>query len=166
MADSVSKELLLRLSLHLQKYVPGLAQVSSEWPNANQELKYPSITLLTKNPKHHPFSPYPMEKHDTEEELSVPKREVKYVVGNWEWPIQLDIWCKTKEQRNEFFQKLFLAFNLNSSAPGITATMANYHNALARYASNIPINSMTYHVVTPLGRRYNSPFDIRTPAER
>lgn len=133
MVDSVSKELVFRLAKHLQAYVPGLTQVNDEWPAANVALKYPVITLLTKQPKYDPFSPYPVTKHDTEAELENIKNEVKYVVGAWEWPIQLDLWCSTKAQRNEFFEKVHKAFHRNMSAPGITATMENYHNALARY---------------------------------
>lgn len=135
MIDSVSKELVLRLGNHLQKYVPGLGQVLNEWPNAGVELKYPSITILTKQPRFMPLSPYLMTKTDTLAEIDAEdaKQEIKYVVGAYEWPLQLDLWTKTKEQRHEFFQKLFLAFNTNPYVPGIVATMANYHNALARY---------------------------------
>lgn len=133
MAESVSKELMLRLGLHLQKYVPGLAQFFTEWPNTGQELKYPSITLITKSPKYMPLSPYPVEKWDTEATLPNIKKEIAYVVGAYEWPIQLDLWTKTKEQRHEFFEKIFKAFNTNPYVPGITTAMVNYHNALARY---------------------------------
>jgi hypothetical protein len=135
LVESVSKELVLRLSLHLQKHVPGLAQVLNEWPNAGVELKYPSITILTKQPKFTPLSPYLLTKTDIEEEIDAEdaKQEIKYVVGAYEWPLQLDLWTKTKEQRHEFFQKLFLAFNTNPYVPGITTTMVDYHNALARY---------------------------------
>ncbi len=135
MLESVSKELVLRLGIHLQRYVPGLAAVLNEWPNAGVELKFPSISILTKQPRFQPLSPYLMTKTDIEEEIDAEdaKQEIKYVVGAYEWPLQLDLWTKTKEQRHEFFQKLFLAFNTNVYVPGITATMQNYHNALARY---------------------------------
>jgi len=129
--ESVTKELLERLGKHLQSNVGKLAQVIYEWPAANVALKYPSLSIITKGePRYENLAPYVWE---NEAPNASNKTAVKYVVGAYEWPLQLDLWTKSKEDRHEYYQKLFLAFNTNLDAPGINATMENYHDAIARY---------------------------------
>lgn len=130
MAEYVTKEIVERLGKHIAAHV-NLAKILYEWPAANVALTYPSLSIITKaNPRFENFSPY---EWVSETPNSQNKMATKYVVGHYEWPLQLDLWTKTKEQRHEFYQKIFAAFMLDISAPGITATMANYHDALARY---------------------------------
>jgi len=128
--ESVTKEIVERLGKVIASRV-NLARVIYEWPSANLALQYPTLSIITKaNPRFENFSPYLWENSTPN---AAKRTESKYVVGAYEWPLQLDLWTKNKEQRHDLYQKIFQAFMEDINAPGIAATMENYHDALARY---------------------------------
>lgn len=132
---SVSREIVKRLAVHLREKMPELQAVLEDWPDPNLALDYPSISIFTQPATHRPYPPYLLSSEDSEDGNSVIS---KHVVGDYEWKLQLDMWCSSKPQRNALYEAFYRAFNSQfvdgiNEMVGISLSLVDYHNVLARY---------------------------------
>lgn len=121
------------LASYLGAQVSGLT-VQTEWPDANEVLQMPSVTLTAGKAKRTPIQP---------EEVSVtPPNNLNQVtqvlaVAHYDIPIQLDVWCRTKDERRQTLNAILDAFNLaenTGNAPsGLSLQLTNYFDVFARY---------------------------------
>jgi len=120
----------------LTSQITGLT-VRDEWPYGNQQLAYPLCTLFAGRAKRMPLMPETVAVTDPDENNQVLATEV---VAEYDFTIQLDLWCRNKLERKQQLAKLLTAFNFaevdNTGAnkpDGLTLILSNYFNMPVRY---------------------------------
>ena len=58
---------------------------------------------------------------------------VKWIMGQYQFPLQLDFWAANKRQRNQLFESAFVALNKEVWPQGINLTLYRYYNQFAHY---------------------------------
>lgn len=135
---SIQDEIILRLADEARARVTMIKQVLEEWPDANRQLEYPALSIMSANPiKQTPCHPWLFQQGVIDEDTN--KVFNKYVVGNFDWTLQLDLWAGNKPERNALHEavssKLFVGQFLDSinEITGISLQLPNYHNIICRY---------------------------------
>jgi hypothetical protein len=114
----------------LKENMPSLRAVYNEWPSNNVSLETPSISILTTDPGFQPdIVPYIHEKGPIEGA----RYEVLYVYGEYNASLQLDLWCKNKEERYRLLDEFKKAMLAQWPERSILLNLENYHNILCRY---------------------------------
>jgi hypothetical protein len=126
---SCVKAVLENLGRHLKSKMPHLAQVIYEFPSANVQLRYPSISILAGNPQFTPLHPYLLTQGQTQNN----KASVKRVVGAYDFELQLDLWCRDKFERFSMYEEFFQAFNSQIMPMGLSLKMSDYYDVWCRY---------------------------------
>lgn len=116
--------------------IDGLT-VRDEWPYGNQKLAYPLVTLFSGRAKRMPLMPEIVAQTDPDENNQIVATEV---VAEYDFTIQLDLWCRNKLERKQELAKLLTAFNFQevddsgeNKPDGLTLILANYFNMPVRY---------------------------------
>ncbi len=127
------KALTEALAAHLLANVSGIAKVYAEWPNKNEDLTYPSISITSAAPKFERCAPYVLALGtlipDTVRSIN------KYVVGQYDVTLQLDLWTRYKLERDTFYEKLFTV--LQPRRPhGFTLQLSAYHSQWVGFSLN------------------------------
>lgn len=125
MADEFTRAVVEALATSVNTNVTGLAAVYRDWPDKNIELAYPSISVLPGAPQFTRCQPY------LYSQGAVASGEhtaaTKYVVGQYELPIQLDVWCKYKAQRATILDLVMAMLN-PTLAKGYVLRLTAYHD--------------------------------------
>lgn len=130
MSALATKAVLSALSQHLLEKMPLLEKVLLQFPEANDELQYPCISLtIPGDMTLRSQFPEQFAQGDTAEH----KAAVKYDVGDYSCDIQADLWCGSKQERHELYEELFRAFSAQLPIMGLTLPLTEYHGVLARY---------------------------------
>lgn len=128
-----NKDVLTALQKTISKYladtISDLKVVYEDWPNPSELLKYPSAAITLGNPQFTSTSPYVFKRGDEPDEDG--KFSVARVVGSYEIRLQIDVWCASKPQRRDLYEKLFSAINPNASQPGLNLPLNDYYGAYA-----------------------------------
>lgn len=129
--DSVTKEVIERLGNYLSTKMGNII-VTHEFPSANQQLILPQMTISdTGMADYEPvLNPYVL----YQGALSSHKKDTQYVVGKYSFNLQIDLWCRNKEERNKYYQEFFKA--INSQFPlnlGLSLNLTDYYNIVCRY---------------------------------
>ena len=116
--------------------VVGLTDVLEEFPDPNQDLNYPSISIITSGtPELINWMPSAFSKVDNAQDPD--KLDIVYVMGQYNLSLQVDLWAEYKSQRAEFFQKILdvmdKEFIDNDKPTGLSLPLVDYHGAIARY---------------------------------
>lgn len=128
--DTVTEALVRDLGKYLKTAVPELSAVYDDFPSANQQLDMPCATIYASRPLFTTMMPYVVAKGAKDDQN---RALVTRVFGQWDVTLQLDLWCKTKLERHELFQKLVLALNPNISTSGLSLQLMDYHAQWARF---------------------------------
>lgn len=102
------------LQAFLQTTIPGLT-VYTEWPYANQQLKYPTVTITKRLQKREPLNPIETIASTVPDVNN--KVIVTQAVAEWDATWQLDLWADSKQMRSEMTQKLIEAINIQEVSP-------------------------------------------------
>lgn len=93
-------------------------------------MKFPSISVIAKNPIYMNMNPHIY----TKGQVSNNKADIKYVVGQYDWKFQVDIWERTREELDDLYEKFFLAMNKDiPERTGLTLLMEKYHGNTCEY---------------------------------
>ena len=113
--------------------ISGL-NVETEWPDSNEAINMPSVTLTAGKDKRTPIQP---------EQISITspnsENQVTQVIAtaHYDMQIQLDLWCRTKAERRQFLNAILNAFNSSENNGGLTSGLSlqltSYFNVFARY---------------------------------
>ena len=126
--EALTKEITNALARYIDDYM-SFKEIIEGWPEPNQQLRYPALSITCQNPTFNPLPPYLwVTGPETNNQA-----ECKYVVGNFDWTIQLDIWCKTKEERHDAWEKLFNILHSQIELGGLSIKLEKYHNVMAHY---------------------------------
>lgn len=132
-------ELLKQLKLHIQTNVPSLKAVHEEFPPANLALQYPCVSLHQSSVEHTNLDPYALDP----DAVLVPdlqnKVTTKWVVGQYDLTIQVDVWARNKVERDLVSELVYAALNPLIRPRGLSLQLTDYHNIWARYdvAANV-----------------------------
>jgi len=134
MMDATSA-IIEELAKYLELAVPQLKEVHREFPATNRELEKPIASLITVS---NPFTNrmrYIISKTDIPGDSN--HKSVLYVVGQYDYKLQLDIWAETKAERSKLYDLVFRAINKDffddDANMGISLKLADYFNTIARY---------------------------------
>ncbi len=119
---------LAALSDFIAAGVEGLT-VINEWPYGNEPLKYPSMTITVQKPKRTPMMPYDDSQTQPDQNNKIIVNEV---VAEWDFSLQLDLWCADKSQRKEITEKVLLLFQ-SQPVDGLSLTLDDMFGSIARY---------------------------------
>ncbi len=129
---SVTKDMLEALGSYLDTMIPELVQVLYQFPEANDVLKYPSLCITTTSTEHQNQMPYIYSMGAIPTAAPI-KTATKYVVGEYVFGLQLDLWASSKEQRHALYDKFYTGFNSQLPKAGLFLTLKNYHNVNCNY---------------------------------
>jgi hypothetical protein len=126
--------LVYELAEYLKTALPELEDVKTEFPTANDELNYPCITITAGNPGYVPLDPYLFEQGETLNHRTL----AKYVIGEYDATLQLDLWTGSKPERAALRERLNLALNprAHEGFTGLGLMLKQYHNSWANLSSD------------------------------
>ncbi|MCK5600510.1 hypothetical protein KAR91_01505 [Candidatus Pacearchaeota archaeon] len=136
---SASQAILDALAASLQAQItPILQDVINDFPDANRNLRFPSASLFSNAPSYRPEgTPYTINAPDPGDDLGGnPALSVKYVVGHRTWNMQVDFWCRDKEQRYEIIESVEKLFSSQLPVMGLSLVLSGYHNEVCHYTLN------------------------------
>jgi hypothetical protein len=111
--------------------MPSLSQVVYDFPAANVPLSMPSLSLFASAPEYTPLDPYPLSSSEVDDEPT--QRVLKYVVGMYDVPLQLDLWCRDKVERSNLLEEFMDAINPIIIPGGVSLQLTGYHGVWCRY---------------------------------
>lgn len=109
--------------------------VREEWPDPKEKLDLPCITLFGINKPIMPTMPTIHSQTDNAENPDL--LDLVYTIGQYDFTIQLDLWCEYKTQRGEWAEKIDAALNkefIEGDQPtGLSLMLEDYAEVIARY---------------------------------
>ncbi len=132
--ESVTEEILKRLGNHLASNMPELEEVLDGFPEGNTSINFPSLSIIEAGTSKftNEMSPYPYVEIEASD-ITDHKADVRYVVGQYDVSLQLDFWCRSKEERDDLFEKFIQAFNSQFPSLGLNLVLTDYHNVMCYY---------------------------------
>jgi len=132
MADHVTKAVIEALGAHLKEQIRSLNQVIYDFPAPNLSLKYPSLSIISGNPTFTPeANAYILEQGDTDP--SSKKANIVKIVGTYDFKLQLDFWCRDKQERFKIYDEFFMAFHQEVEPMGLSLKLSKYHDVWCRF---------------------------------
>jgi len=138
--EGISEIIPKRLGEYLLGAVTALKDFNDEFPTANVELRLPSVSIFANSPLN--FVPQANSVPVTQPVSIVPatlpgenqkKPVVRWMVGQYDGTIQLDLWAGDKEERDDLTDALFNALNPTIKPMGLTLQMDEYFDVLCDY---------------------------------
>lgn len=133
-AQSLTKNLVAYFQANVAPVTAGGAaipfQVLGEWPGANIKLAMPSLTITQGNPKLTNLMPYVVS-------TTAPVANqitTTMVIGEYDIPYQLDLWCRNKLERETVFGLVMAAINKQLQSQrvgGLRIQLPDYFNEWA-----------------------------------
>jgi len=118
-----------RLGAYLKAQVPVIQEVLNEWPEANQQLKYPSLVITGNSPEYSNLMTYALNMDPVVDN----KRKVRYVIGQYDLNMQVTVWCRNKKERLDIHELIFKAMNPQVEPAGLVLTLTDYFSIQASY---------------------------------
>ena len=133
--ESISEIVPKTLGKHLVGSVSSLREYYQEFPSANRKLRMPSISVFVSSAPFRAITPY-LKKEVTPADITNSKANVLWVVGIYDFTMQVDLWARTKEERDDLTDQLFNALNPNINPMGVVLPMEEYFGQLCDYVYN------------------------------
>lgn len=131
--EGISEVVPYQIGKYLKDSVKGIREFYDEFPNASIKLKMPSVSVICSNTDFSPaMVPY-LTKDVIPADIVANKANVLWVVGQYDFKIQLDIWAGSKEERDDLFDATFNALNPKISPMGLTLKLNEYFGTLCDY---------------------------------
>jgi hypothetical protein len=134
-ADSTDNESIIEvvpkvLGQYLLDNVQGLREYYEEFPSAHERIRTPSVSIIAATTDFRPMAaPYKLEQGNIVRSQST----VQYVVGFYDFSLQVDLWTGSKEERADIFDAMFNALNPEITPMGLVLEMEEYFNQLCDY---------------------------------
>jgi hypothetical protein len=130
--ESITEIVPKVLAAYLKANVQGLKQAFDEFPASTQKIDMPSVSVFaSSDAQFRPLMPYVQPIEDSQ--ITNSKAKVRWVVGIYDFNLQLDLWARNKEERDDVFDSLFNALNPKISPMGLVLPMEEYFNQLCDY---------------------------------
>lgn len=132
--ESITEVVPKALGAYLLGAIRDLKEAYTEFPSANQRLEMPSVSIHVASPEFANLQPYPSGKRGTVPALPADqKTKIDYVVGMYNFTVQVDLWARSKEERRDLYDLLFNALNPDIVTNGLVLTLEDYFNQLCSY---------------------------------
>lgn len=120
------------LAAYLKEKIPSLLAVNDGFPNASQVLKYPCATIFTGKPRITNLMPYVWSKDEDPlaSGADVGKYGVRTINGQYEFPLQIDVWLADKPSRHTYWELMDRALNPVPSVPGLRLALGEEYYGL------------------------------------
>lgn len=127
--SDISLALKKNLGAYLLTKAPTLTGYLVDWPEPNEEMSLPSLTIVTGRPSLTRCSPYLV----TKGSVSSHQATNLYCVGQVDITLQVDLWCKYRKQRSDLFDLLVSAFQPTDPKGLVLDLGEDYHDEIANY---------------------------------
>lgn len=132
--ESITEVVPQVLGQYLLDSIPDLDEYYDEFPNPSMSLQMPSVSIIASSgaqfrPMANPSLVTPIDPSEIVEH----KADVNWVIGYYDFKIQLDLWARNKEERDDLYNELFNALNPNIPSMGLVLAMPDYFNQLCSY---------------------------------
>lgn len=134
--ESITEIVPKALSTYLKANVLGLIEAYDEFPSSNLKIKMPSISIFaSSNAEFRSLMPYVEKKAGSAggPVIAANKAKIRWIVGIYDLTLQLDIWTRNKEERDDIFDSLFNALNPKIAPMGLVLKLDEYFNQLCSY---------------------------------
>ena len=129
--DNAVKATMEALGAYLKLAMPKLTSVLYDFPNANVKLSYPALSIISGEPTYTNHMPYLLSQDDVAS--GEHKAKARYIVGQYDFKLQLDFWCGNKEERFKVYQEFFQVFNPDMDVMGLSLQLTKNFGTWARY---------------------------------
>lgn len=136
MANSAPDVCLDALKTYLTAQIPSLT-VRTEWPDPNQKLIYPCLTLFQGKITTMNRPPEIVSKTAPDVNNQIVVTEI---IGEHDFQVQMDLWCSDRVMRDKYLSLVIDAINAqvadstgNNNAAGLSLQLTNYYNDWARF---------------------------------
>jgi hypothetical protein len=122
------------LANYLRTELPDV-QVLEDWPDPKEQLSMPTISIIASGNRGYTHC-FPQFWKKTVNEENALLDDVVYRVGQYDFTLQLDLWCEYKVQRGELYERVHDALNkqfLTDSPAGLSLELEDYHDLIARF---------------------------------
>lgn len=137
MADSTPNESITEvvpevLGEYLKGELTALREFYPEFPQANRNFKMPSVSIITSSNDFRPIDPYPCVPV-VPAQIENNKANYRWAVGIYDIAIQLDLWARNKEERDDLFDAMFNVLNPDIKPMGLRLVMEKYFNQIVQF---------------------------------
>ncbi len=130
--ESITEIVSKTLGRYLLDEVEGLRDYYDEFPQASRDFRTPSVSVIVSVADFRPITPYPCVPI-APVDITNNKADFKWAVGIYDFSIQLDIWARNKEERDDLFDATFNAMNPDITPMGLRLVMEEYFSQIVEY---------------------------------
>ena len=131
--ESITEAVTKTLANHLDASVERLRQTIIGFPSHSKRLRMPSVSISAPAPQFTPkMNPHKRTAIDTDA-IEDHKTDVEWIIGDYDFKLQLDLWCGSKEELDDLFDDLFNALNPEIDPMGVRLNMEEYHGLICDY---------------------------------
>lgn len=128
MADFL-RSIVEDLATHLEGELgASISAVYREWPDANQEMTFPSVSITSGKPRFTRCAPYLL----TTGAVASHQATTTYVIGQYDLDMQLDVWTRYNIQRSQLYELVNQALNPVDDI-GLVLTLSDYYSQIASF---------------------------------
>lgn len=132
MIQSASSAMVSALANYLKDNMPSVVSAMDHFPEQNEELEMPAVSVYARQPVFQPLPPYLLSKGVMDPDTKL--ASVKMVNGIWDFALVVDIWCPYKAQRDLLIEELIQAFNPETNITGINVQLTEYHDIFGSFS--------------------------------
>lgn len=120
------------IAAYLRTAMPQLQSVTEDWPTPNEILKFPTITILTSDPKFTQQLNYITGK-DSVMNKQTKKYKVRKCIGSYDFVLKAHLWAESKSKRQELYESFLNAMNPNFTTSGVRLQLTDYFGEWAQF---------------------------------
>jgi hypothetical protein len=115
------------ITTYLKTAIPTLKAVNADWPNPSENLIFPSITIMSGDPKFVQQQNYVISK-DTVPDPKTGKHKIRKCMGSYDFVLKAHLWADSKPKRQELYELFIAAMNPNFTVSGLRLQIPEYFN--------------------------------------
>lgn len=131
--ESITEIVPKALGKYLKDAVGMIREYYQEFPSTNRRIQTPSVSLISSVSEFRPGTPYLEQKPEAGTPVNS-KANVNWVVGLWDFTLQVDLWAGSKEERDDLFDAVFNALNPEINPMGLNLTLTEYFDQICDYS--------------------------------
>lgn len=113
------------LKTYLTTAMAGI-QITDDWPNPSQNLVFPSLTILSGEPKFTQQLNYVIGKGTTKD-FKTKKYPIYKCMGSYDFVVKAHLWADSKPKRHELYEKFIAAMNPDFITSGLRLQLPDYY---------------------------------------
>lgn len=127
--ESARREVLRELAEYFEDAIK-LKTLVYGFPESNRKMRYPAMAIHHAGTTQLAYElPYVL----NQTIINGAMASVRYVHGQYNWKIQIDIWEESQEELFDLMEKFTQAFDGNLPQNGINLTLSEYHGVICTY---------------------------------